>query len=128
MGVVQDRQRKSGSVTPARRIETQKSFHDIPAIVDGPASIRRLRNVYFFAQTFADVANVEVAGCAIERKTVGVPQAVAPHGEISACKYIAIIADEVAGIASQRIEPQHFPQKYGLGLGIVWGVAATSAI
>src|SRR6476659_8958144 len=105
MSVVQDRQRESGSVAPARRIETQKSFHDMPAIVDGPASIRRLRNVYFFAQTFADVANVEVAGCAIERKTVGVPQAVAPHRGIPAWKYKGIIADEGAGIASQRTEP-----------------------
>jgi len=66
VSVVQDRQREAGSVAPARRIKAQKSLHDAPAIVNGAACIRRLRNVYFFTETLSDVANVEIAGCTIE--------------------------------------------------------------
>src|SRR5690606_22435274 len=88
---------------------------DVPSIVPAAREVGSL-GVDLLARALADVADVEVAGRAVEREAERVAEALGPH--------LGLPGRRLVG----EVEAQHLAERRAVVLGAVLGIAARAAV
>src|SRR5262245_10778912 len=129
--VVDDRQRQTARVAAGARWVALRALHPVPAVVLAARARGRLK-VDLLARTLPDVADVQVAGLAVEAEPPGIAQPVGPDLGAAAGH-----ADEGVGRRhgvgagwSDRldVEPQDLTEQAVRVLAVVVRIAATAAV
>jgi hypothetical protein len=113
-------------VAVARRVEAARAFLEAPAVVLAAGARGRLE-IDLLGLVLADVADVEVAGRAVEGDLPRVAQAVSPDLTPPAQAGVAR-RDAVRLLARLDVDPQHLAEQVVQVLGAVLLVAGTAAV